>query len=95
MPRSIRVNINFDVPLDNIEVWELTNQSPVAHPPHIHDVQFTSWISTVPRHRPTSGVSKDVVLEPRRNRHGALHHPLRGLLQLRHAVHVPLPHVAP
>ena len=32
--------INYAVPLDNIEIWSLTNQTPIAHPFHIHDVQF-------------------------------------------------------
>ncbi len=32
--------INFTIPLNNIEIWELKNQSAIAHPFHIHDVQF-------------------------------------------------------
>ncbi len=32
--------INHTIPLDNIEIWSLTNQTPIAHPFHIHDVQF-------------------------------------------------------
>jgi len=32
--------INETIPLDNIEVWTLTNQTPIAHPFHIHDIQF-------------------------------------------------------
>lgn len=32
--------INYQIPLDNIEVWTLTNQSPIGHPFHIHDVSF-------------------------------------------------------
>lgn len=32
--------INYTVPLDNIEIWSLTNQTPIGHPFHIHDVQF-------------------------------------------------------
>lgn len=32
--------MNYTVPLDNIEIWSLTNQTPIAHPFHIHDVQF-------------------------------------------------------
>ncbi|MBL1278977.1 MAG: multicopper oxidase domain-containing protein [Fluviicola sp.] len=32
--------INYTVPLDNVEIWSLTNQTPIAHPFHIHDVQF-------------------------------------------------------
>ena len=32
--------IDYYIPLDHIEVWQLTNQTMVAHPFHIHDVQF-------------------------------------------------------
>lgn len=32
--------INETVPLNNIEIWQLSNQSGIAHPFHIHDVQF-------------------------------------------------------
>lgn len=32
--------INYTIPKDNIEMWTLDNQSPIAHPFHIHDVQF-------------------------------------------------------
>lgn len=32
--------INYTIPLDNIEIWSLTNQTPIGHPFHIHDVQF-------------------------------------------------------
>ncbi len=32
--------INYTIPLNNVEIWELTNQSAIAHPFHIHDVQF-------------------------------------------------------
>ena len=32
--------INYEIPFENIEIWELRNQSPIAHPFHIHDVQF-------------------------------------------------------
>ncbi len=32
--------INYTIPLDHTEIWSLTNQSPIAHPFHIHDVQF-------------------------------------------------------
>lgn len=32
--------INYTVPLNNTEIWSLTNQTPIAHPFHIHDVQF-------------------------------------------------------
>lgn len=32
--------INETIPLNNIEIWTITNQTPIAHPFHIHDVQF-------------------------------------------------------
>lgn len=32
--------INYSIPLNNVEIWSLTNQSGIAHPFHIHDVQF-------------------------------------------------------
>ena len=32
--------INEIIPLNNTEIWILTNQTPIAHPFHIHDVQF-------------------------------------------------------
>ncbi len=32
--------INATIPLNNVEIWELTNFSGIAHPFHIHDVQF-------------------------------------------------------
>jgi bilirubin oxidase len=32
--------INYTIPLNNIEIWSFTNSTPIAHPFHIHDVQF-------------------------------------------------------
>ena len=32
--------INYNIPLNNTEIWSITNQSGIAHPFHIHDVQF-------------------------------------------------------
>ncbi|MCF6171334.1 MAG: multicopper oxidase domain-containing protein [Bacteroidales bacterium] len=32
--------INYSIPLNNTEIWSITNQSGIAHPFHIHDVQF-------------------------------------------------------
>lgn len=32
--------INYTIPLNSTEIWTLTNQTPIAHPFHIHDVQF-------------------------------------------------------
>ncbi|MBK7342998.1 MAG: multicopper oxidase domain-containing protein [Saprospiraceae bacterium] len=38
--------INYQIPINNIEIWELTNMTAIAHPFHIHDVHSISWIST-------------------------------------------------
>ncbi len=56
--------VNYSIPLDNIEVWTLTNQSPIAHPFHIHDVQF--YITEINGSLPPANLSgrKDVVLVP-------------------------------
>lgn len=32
--------INYQIPLNNTEIWTLDNNSGIAHPFHIHDVQF-------------------------------------------------------
>lgn len=32
--------INYTIPFNNTEIWELRNQSGISHPFHIHDVQF-------------------------------------------------------
>ena len=34
------MRIDYEIPLDNIEIWKLVNETMVAHPFHIHDVQF-------------------------------------------------------
>jgi bilirubin oxidase len=32
--------INFSIPLNSTEIWRISNHSPIAHPFHIHDIQF-------------------------------------------------------
>lgn len=32
--------INDTIPLDNLEMWQFTNNSNIAHPIHIHDIEF-------------------------------------------------------
>lgn len=56
--------INYTVPLDNIEIWSLTNQTPIAHPFHIHDVQF--FILDINGNPPPAELQglNDVVLVP-------------------------------
>lgn len=34
------MTINQFVPFESTEIWTLTNSSPIAHPFHIHDIQF-------------------------------------------------------
>jgi FtsP/CotA-like multicopper oxidase with cupredoxin domain len=56
--------INYSVPFNNIEVWELRNQSPIAHPFHIHNVPF--YILDINGQVPPAEFrgKKDVVLVP-------------------------------
>lgn len=59
--------VNYTVPFDNVEIWQLTNQTPIAHPFHIHDVQFYILdINGVPPSASQAG-RKDVVLVPAGN----------------------------
>lgn len=59
--------INFRVPFNNVEIWELRNQTPIAHPFHIHNVPF--YILTVNGVAPPAHQRgrKDVVLVPAGN----------------------------
>lgn len=56
--------INETVTLDNIEIWELTNMSPIGHPFHLHDVSF--YILTIDGVAPPAHLQgkKDVVFVP-------------------------------
>jgi len=56
--------VNYSIPLNNIEIWTLTNQSPIAHPFHIHDIQF--YITEINGAAPLANMAgrKDVVLVP-------------------------------
>jgi len=62
-------NINFNdytVPLDNTEIWQITNSGNFGHPFHIHDVEFN--ILTVNGAAPEAAQAgwKDVVFVPSR-----------------------------
>jgi bilirubin oxidase len=59
--------INYEIPLNNTEIWELTNQSQISHPFHIHDVQFN--ILEINGETPPAHMQgwKDVVLVPPMN----------------------------
>lgn len=56
--------VNYTIPLNNIEIWTLNNQSPIAHPFHIHDVQF--YLTEINGATPPVNMQgrKDVVLVP-------------------------------
>ncbi len=59
--------MNQTIPLDNIEIWTLRNQSPISHPFHIHDVHFYVLdINGVPP-APNLAGRKDVILVPAGN----------------------------
>lgn len=54
--------INYNIPLNNTEIWTLVNQSPIAHPFHIHDVQFYILDRNGVPPGPSEQGRKDVVL---------------------------------
>ncbi len=56
--------IDYNVPLNNTEIWQITNSGVFAHPFHIHDVEFN--IISVNGIAPAAAQSgwKDVVLVP-------------------------------
>jgi bilirubin oxidase len=56
--------VNYSIPLNNIEVWTLQNNTPIAHPFHIHNVPF--YILDINGATPPAELSgrKDVVLVP-------------------------------
>lgn len=56
--------MNYIIPLGNKEIWSFTNQTPIAHPFHIHDVQFYILdINGVPPPPELQGLN-DVVMVP-------------------------------
>lgn len=56
--------VNYRIPLNNTEIWQLTNMTAIAHPFHIHDVQF--YILDINGSPPPPNMQgrKDVVLVP-------------------------------
>ena len=54
--------INYTIPLNNIEIWSLKNNSAIAHPFHIHDVQFYILDRNGVAPPPEEQGRKDVVL---------------------------------
>jgi len=59
------MRIDYNVPLNNVEIWKLVNETMVAHPFHIHDVQFflLNRNETV-MPTPSESGRKDVILVP-------------------------------
>lgn len=56
--------INYRVPFNNIEIWELRNQTPIAHPFHIHNVPFYVLTINGVAPPPSQQGRKDVILVP-------------------------------
>lgn len=56
--------VNYSIPLNNTEIWTLQNNTPIAHPFHIHNVPF--YILDINGVAPPAELSgrKDVVLVP-------------------------------
>jgi blue copper oxidase len=58
------MRIDYQIPLNNIEIWKLVNETMVAHPFHIHDVQFFVIDRNGNPPGPEESGRKDVVLIP-------------------------------
>lgn len=58
------MRIDYQIPLNSIEVWKLVNETMVAHPFHIHDVQFYVIDRSGNPPAPEESGRKDVVLVP-------------------------------
>jgi bilirubin oxidase len=56
--------IDYRIPINQVEIWELQNMTAIAHPFHIHDVQF--YILDINGVAPPANMQgrKDVVLVP-------------------------------
>lgn len=58
------MRIDYDIPINNTEIWKLVNETMVAHPFHIHDVQFFLIERSGFSPAPEESGRKDVVLVP-------------------------------
>ena len=58
------MRIDYEIPLNNIEIWKLVNETMVAHPFHIHDVQFYLFDRSGSTPPAEELGRKDVVLVP-------------------------------
>ena len=57
-------HIDYHVPLDNVEIWQITSTSNFSHPFHIHDVEFSILDINGATPPPEQQGWKDVVLVP-------------------------------
>ena len=60
--------IDFQVKANSTEIWEISNASPMAHPFHVHNVQFRVLDRNGKRPHPSEEGLKDVVLVHGRER---------------------------
>jgi bilirubin oxidase len=58
------MRIDYQIPINTIEIWKLVNETMVAHPFHIHDVQFFVIDRNGNLPSPEESGRKDVVLIP-------------------------------
>lgn len=58
------MRVDYEIPLNNTEIWTLVNETMVAHPFHIHDVQFYLIDRSGNSPGPEEMGRKDVVLVP-------------------------------
>lgn len=58
------MRIDYEIPLNSVEIWKLVNETMVAHPFHIHDVQFYVIDRSGNPPAPEESGRKDVVLVP-------------------------------
>lgn len=58
------MRIDYEIPMNNIEIWKLVNETMVAHPFHIHDVQFYLFDRSGSTPPAEELGRKDVVLVP-------------------------------
>jgi len=58
------MRIDYQIPLNSVEIWKLVNETMVAHPFHIHDVQFYVIDRSGNPPAPEESGRKDVVLVP-------------------------------
>lgn len=58
------MRVDYQIPINSIEIWKLVNETMVAHPFHIHDVQFFVIDRNGNPPGPEESGRKDVVLVP-------------------------------